>query len=44
MKYAVYKLEFISGVHFGTGVLNESGINFLSLIHIWIFPDGWIRM
>lgn len=28
MKYAVYKLEFISGVHFGTGVLNESGISF----------------
>lgn len=28
MKYAIYKLEFTTGVHFGTGTLNESDIHF----------------
>lgn len=28
MEYKIYKLSFKTPVHFGTGVLNESGINF----------------
>ena len=28
MKYKIYKLSFTTPVHFGTGVLNESAINF----------------
>ena len=28
MEYSIYKLEFQTGVHFGTGMLNESAYTF----------------
>ena len=28
MQYSIYKLEFQTGVHFGTGMLNESAYTF----------------
>ena len=28
MEYRIYKLEFTTGVHFGTGMLNESVMTF----------------
>lgn len=28
MEYSIYKLDFQTGVHFGTGMLNESAYTF----------------
>ncbi len=28
MKYEIYKLKFTTGVHFGSGMLNDSGYTF----------------
>ena len=28
MEYGIYKLDFQTGVHFGTGMLNESAMTF----------------
>ena len=31
MEYAVYKLEFTTSVHFGNGMLSDTGVTFMQI-------------